>query len=123
MRALAEESSTAERIAALHESFRYLAIAPTDASLVDAQHPLVVLERLTVTESMSRRALSKQIEDRWALEADDEFNWNKGGLLKSKQLGNFKADFGTWVTLGERTLGVNPSREIYVKVELLRLKW
>ncbi len=119
----ADEASTAERIAALREAFRYAPVSPTAVPLLDQTEPAVVLERLTVVESMSRRALSAQIENRWARTADEAFAWKKGGLLGSKNLGKIQADFGAWVELGERITGANVSREIFVKIELLRLRW
>jgi hypothetical protein len=120
---VAGDTAAAERIAALHESFRPATIVRTDVSAVGEKDDVVTLERLTITESMSRRALAKQIEDRWAREADEKFTWKKGGLLSSRDFWKFQADTGLWVTLGEKVTGVNPSRELFIKVELLRIKW
>lgn len=119
----AEGNAGAARIEALRESFRYAEIIPTDESLISKSDSLVVLETLTVVGAITQRALAKRIQDRWARARDAEFEWYKGGLWSSRTYGRLQADIGSWVEVGEKTTGVNPSREIFVKVELLRLRW
>ena len=69
----AGEVDSANRIAALRDSFPYTPSAPIETTLVPSDEPLIVLDVLTITESMSRRALATQIEDRWAREKWEAF--------------------------------------------------
>ena len=119
----ADESRDVTGTVALHDSFHFAPLAPIDSTLLAATSPVVVLDTLTVTQSIWRRSLQQQIENTWANAEAEKFMWHKGGLLYSRKYGKLQADYGTWVELGDRTLGINPSREIFVKVDLIRLRW
>ncbi|MEO6003505.1 MAG: hypothetical protein ABIZ04_23075 [Opitutus sp.] len=118
-----ETATAASGVTALREAFRYAPSVPIETALVPTDEPVIVLENLTITESMSRRALARQIEDRWASERREAFTWTKGGHIGTHEFGKFQADTGAWVTLGDRTTGINPTRELFIKVEILRLRW
>ena len=117
--ATVQADSRQARVESLKQSFHFDAAAvPAEPANV-ADEDIVILDKITVTQSMSRRALAAQIESKWARDADEQFSWKKGGALFRSQ----KVDAGVWVSLEENTVGANPAREIKLKVELLRIKW
>jgi hypothetical protein len=114
----AKAESRQARLDSLKESFRFQPVASEPVSATESDD-VVVLENLTVVESISRRALHEQITAKWVRDSADRFSWKKGGaLLKSK-----KIDAGAWVSLEDREVGALPTREIKVKIELFRIKW
>ena len=124
LRAAAKDgAAAADRIAALHESFHFVPVALDEQVSVREKDPVVMLERLTIMGSIMRRDLAKEVEDRFAREADAAFTWKKGGLLSSRDFGRFQMDTGVWLSLGEKITGAIASRDQFIKVELLRIKW
>ena len=111
--------SRANRAAALRESFKYEPVAASEAALPsEPTEDIVVLEKMTVTDS-SHRTLEVQMAAKAAAEAKERFAWNKGGLV----LRSGRTDVGAWITLEDKIVGAVPTREVKVKVELLRIRW
>lgn len=113
--ALAEQAAVAHR-AALRESFRYDPVArpaaPAAVPAMEIEEQVVVLERLTIVESITQRDLAKQIEQRWADEAGRQFSWQKGGVLVSQQIGKAQVEIGAW-----------PLSATGIRLELVRIRW
>ena len=106
------------RGAALKETFRYQPAPATDAPPSESEDGVVVLEKLTVTDS-SQRTLAAQMAAKSAEQAKERFAWNKGGLL----LRSDRVDLGAWITLEDSVAGAVPTRDVKVKIELLRIRW
>lgn len=119
----ADQPPAAERLAALRSSFSFQPASLADAGPAAPADEAVVLEALTITESISRRDLAKSIQSRWAREAADKFSWGSGGLLFSRPFGRVNADIGLWTELGDRLTGLHASRELFLKVDLVRVRW
>jgi hypothetical protein len=117
--ATADADSRQARIDSLKQSFHFDAATASAQPVNDTDEDVVVLDKITVTESMARRTLAARIESKWARDAADQFSWKTGGALFRSS----KVDAGVWVSLEENTVGVNSAREIKLKVELLRIKW
>lgn len=111
------------RIAALREAFRFAPIAAPRTELAAVADDVLVLDRLTITESVSRRALAEKIQRRWEADRLLEFSWDQGGLLF---LGTFRgttAEFGIWASLEERKLGITSARGLALRLDLVRMRW
>ena len=119
----ARADARSARIDALKESFRYQSIAAIEPATASPSEEVVVLEKLTITESMSQRTLQNQITAKWDREAEERFSWKKGGLLSSFRKGDLDIEAGAWISFEDKLVGANPTREIVLKVELLRFKW
>ena len=117
------ESPRETRASALRDTFRFNPVPLVEEPATPFDDSIIVLESLTITESMAKRAVAAQVEARRAKELADAFAWTRGGLLSSSKLGHFQADKGVWIELGDRTSGAQASREIFIKVEMLRLRW
>ena len=121
--AMAEDEAGPNRIAALQQTFRYTPLLPTaEVASVPEGEPVVVLAPLVVTGTTDEPAFRERIERQPTRLAEQVLFW-KGKAIASKSVGGVRADVGVWFQLGEKTLGVKPSRDIYIKVELLRLGW
>jgi hypothetical protein len=107
------------RIESLKQSFHFDAATAPSQPVSEADEDVVVLDKITVTESMARRTLAAGIERKWARDAAEQFSWKSGGALFQSP----KVDAGVWVSLEENVVGANPAREIKLKAELLRIKW
>jgi hypothetical protein len=121
--ARAEPSVRLARNDVMKEAFPYQSVAVTEPISSYTDGPLVVLEKLTVVGSMARRSLQNDINDRWARDTADRFSWKQGGRLTSSVKRGTQIDTGAWVSLEESLIGAMPTREIVLKVQLLRLKW
>lgn len=119
----ADPRPAAERLAALRSSFAFQPAPSADPAPAAAPDEAVVLEALTITESISRRDLAQSIQSRWAREAADKFSWAQGGLLFSRPFGRLNADLGLWTELGDRLTGLHASRELFLKVDVVRVRW
>jgi hypothetical protein len=116
-------AATDARIAALKEAFRFAPIATPVAALPASSDDVLVLEQLTITESMSRRALAEQIRRRWEADRLLEFSWDKGGLLFVRRFGGADAEFGVWVSLEERRSGITSAKPLALRLDLVRMRW
>ena len=83
---------------------------------------VVVLAPLVVTGTADEPAFREKMERQPTRLAEQVLFW-KGDVIASKNFGEVRADVGVWFSFGEKELGVQPSRDIYIKVELLRLRW
>jgi hypothetical protein len=116
-------ATTDARIAALKEAFRFAPIATPVAALPASSDDVLVLEQLTITESMSRRALAEQIRRRWEADRLQEFSWDQGGLLFLRKFGGTTAEFGIWISLEERRSGITSAKPVALRLELVRMRW
>lgn len=122
--AMAEDEATPNRISSLQQTFRYAPLLPAvEFTLVPESEPVVVLMPLVVTGSTTiERSFQQKMEIQPTRLAEQVLFW-KGKAIASKNVRGVRADVGVWFQFGEKTVGVQPSRDIYIKVELLRFGW
>ena len=121
--ALAEDEATPNRISALQQTFRYTPLLPPiEFTSVSGSGPVIVLAPLIVTRIAAEPAFREKMERQPTRLAEQALFW-KGEVIASKNFGEVRADVGVWFSFGEKALGVKPSRDIYIKVELLRFGW
>lgn len=103
-------------------AFQNTPVVPINVALVPEDEPTVVLQKLVVTDWWTKLKVRQSFETTptpWLKKALD---WN-GKKWGTKDYGLIRADFGTWFQFGDRETGAIKERDIYIKVELVRLRW
>lgn len=117
-----EGSADSITAAALEQSFQNVPSTPIDVALVPETGSPIVLEKLVVTDWWAKVKGTKSFETKPQPWLENVLKWN-GRKWATKDFGPLRAEFGTWFKFGEKESGAIKERDIYIKVELVRLRW
>lgn len=106
----------------IEQAFQDKSVAPINVGLVPEKDAPVMLQKLIVTDWWTKSKVKRSFETKPTPWLENVLHWH-GKKWGTKDYGPVRVDFGTWFQFGEKETGAIKERDIYIKLELVRLRW
>src|SRR5258707_718439 len=85
-----------EALAQIKQAFPYVPVPPQKKEEKESSDDIVVMERVTVTESLQLRDLREKIVAQNEKQKAERFSVVKGGAILKRDIGKARIELGTW---------------------------